>query len=40
LFLESIVLSVVNKELKHIEYLGGILGFMIGLLQGIIVLLF
>jgi len=37
---ESIVLSVVNKELKHIEYLGGILGFMIGLLQGIIVLLF
>lgn len=37
---ESIVLSVVNKELKHIEYLGGILGFMIGLVQGAIMLLF
>lgn len=37
---ESIVLSVVSKELKHIEYLGGVLGFIIGLLQGVIVLLF
>lgn len=37
---ESIVLSVVNKELKHIEYLGGILGFLIGLVQGVVVLLF
>ncbi|NLM11472.1 MAG: DUF445 family protein [Clostridiaceae bacterium] len=37
---ESIVLSVVNKELKHIEYLGGILGFLIGLIQGLVVLLF
>jgi len=37
---ESIVLSVVNKELKHIEYLGGVLGFLIGLIQGVVVLLF
>jgi len=36
---ESIVLSVVDRELKHIEYLGGILGFLIGLVQGAIVLL-
>lgn len=36
---ESILLSVVNKELKHIEYLGGILGFIIGLIQGAIMLL-
>ncbi|AGC68271.1 hypothetical protein Cst_c12800 [Thermoclostridium stercorarium subsp. stercorarium DSM 8532] len=37
---ESIVLSVVNKELKHIEYLGGVLGFIIGLIQGTVALLF
>ncbi|NLX76691.1 MAG: DUF445 family protein [Clostridiaceae bacterium] len=36
---ESIVLSVVKKELKHIEYLGGVLGFLIGLVQGVIVIL-
>lgn len=37
---ESMVLSVVKKELKHIEYLGAILGFVIGLIQGFIMLLF
>lgn len=37
---EVIVLSVVKKELKHIEYLGAILGFVIGLFQGFIILLF
>jgi uncharacterized membrane protein YheB (UPF0754 family) len=37
---ESMVLSVVKKELKHIEYLGDILGFVIGLIQGFIMLLF
>lgn len=37
---EAIVLSVVKKELKHIEYLGAILGFVIGLFQGFIILLF
>ena len=37
--LEEIVTSIANKELKHIEILGGILGFMIGLLQGLLVIL-
>ena len=34
--LESIILSVAENELKHIEILGLILGFLIGLIQGII----
>ncbi|MGF7059563.1 DUF445 domain-containing protein [Brassicibacter mesophilus] len=37
--IEKIVISVAKKELKHIEVLGGILGFIIGLLQGLIVIL-
>lgn len=37
---ESIVLSVVSRELKHIEYLGAVLGFLIGLIQGAVALLF
>jgi len=36
--LESLVLLVAKKELKHIEILGGVLGFFIGLAQGLIVL--
>jgi uncharacterized membrane protein YheB (UPF0754 family) len=36
--LETVILKIVHKELRHIEVLGGILGLMIGLLQGIIVL--
>ncbi|CEO14071.1 DUF445 domain-containing protein [Paraclostridium sordellii] len=34
--LENIILSVANNELKHIELLGLILGFLIGIVQGII----
>ncbi len=36
--LESLILSIAKKELRHIEILGGILGFFIGLAQGLIVL--
>jgi uncharacterized membrane protein YheB (UPF0754 family) len=36
--LEKIVLTIAKKELKHIEYLGGILGFIIGLVQGILLI--
>lgn len=36
--LEEIILSIVKKELKHIETLGLVLGFFIGLVQGIIVI--
>lgn len=32
--LENLVLRIAKEELKHIEYLGGILGFIIGLIQG------
>ncbi len=35
--LESIILSLSNKELKYIEILGGVLGFAIGLIQGLII---
>ncbi|MGB9825453.1 MAG: DUF445 domain-containing protein, partial [Desulfofundulus sp.] len=31
--LERIITSVASRELKHIEILGGVLGFIIGLLQ-------
>ena len=34
--LERIILQIVKKELKHIEILGLILGFFIGIVQGII----
>lgn len=34
--LENIILSISRNELKHIELLGLILGFMIGIVQGII----
>ncbi len=37
--LESIIISISRRELKQIEYLGGLLGFIIGILQGIIILL-
>ncbi len=36
--LEEIILSIAKKELKHIEYLGGVIGFAIGIVQGIIIL--
>lgn len=37
--IESIVLRVAKKELKHIERLGGLLGGIIGLIQGILMLM-
>ncbi len=37
--LERIVVNIAKTELKHIEVLGGILGFIIGIFQGIIILL-
>lgn len=37
--IESIVISIAQKELKHIERLGGLLGGIIGLIQGILVIL-
>lgn len=37
--LEEIILSIVKKELKHIEVLGLVLGFLIGIVQGIVVIL-
>ncbi|MBN2259537.1 MAG: DUF445 family protein [Clostridiales bacterium] len=36
--LEEIILKIVHKELRHIELLGGVLGLIIGLVQGVIVL--
>lgn len=38
--IEDIIISVAKRELKHIEILGGILGFAIGVIQGVIVLIF
>lgn len=34
--LEEITVSIAKKELKHIEVLGGVLGVLIGLVQGLI----
>ena len=34
--LEEIILTIVKKELRHIEVLGLILGFLIGIIQGIV----
>lgn len=36
--IEEMVFKIAKKELKHIEILGGVIGFAIGLLQGAIVL--
>jgi len=38
--IEEITLKIARKELKHIEMLGGVLGAIIGLLQGLILFLF
>lgn len=38
--LEEIILNIAKKELKHIELLGGLIGFVIGFMQGIIILQF
>ncbi|HGM3618071.1 TPA: DUF445 domain-containing protein [Clostridioides difficile] len=34
--LEEIIIRIVKKELKHIEFLGLVLGFLIGIAQGLI----
>lgn len=36
--LEEVILRIVRRELRHIEALGGVLGFLIGLVQGFVVL--
>lgn len=36
--LESLLMVIVKTELKHIEILGGILGFIIGLIQVLLIL--
>ena len=36
--LEGIILAIAQKELKHIEILGGVIGFVIGVLQGTLIL--
>lgn len=35
--IEEIIVSIARQELKHIEILGGVLGFIIGIAQGIII---
>ncbi len=37
--LEEIIIKIAKKELKHIELLGGVLGLVIGVIQGVIVTL-
>jgi uncharacterized membrane protein YheB (UPF0754 family) len=37
--IEEIILTIAKKELKHIELLGGVIGLLIGLAQGLIVIL-
>lgn len=37
--LEELVLGIASRELKHIEYLGGVIGFIIGLGQLLIIYL-
>ena len=36
---EQLTLEIASKELKYIEYLGGVLGAVIGLIQGLLLLL-
>ena len=36
---EQLTLEVASRELKYIEYLGGILGGLIGLVQGLLLIL-
>lgn len=37
--IETMILKIAKSELKHIEYLGGVLGFIIGLTQGLLFIL-
>lgn len=36
--MEALTMKIAKKELRHIEILGGIIGFVIGIVQGVIVL--
>jgi len=36
--IELIIINLAKTELKHIEYLGGVIGFLIGIVQGLIIL--
>ncbi len=36
--LENLIINITKRELKQIEYLGGVIGFFIGIFQSIIVL--
>lgn len=36
--LEELIIKVAKKELKHIEILGLVLGFLIGIIQGVIII--
>ncbi|MGI6777673.1 MAG: DUF445 domain-containing protein [Acetivibrionales bacterium] len=38
-YFEKILISIVSKELRHIEMLGAVLGFFIGLVQGLVIVL-
>lgn len=38
--LEDMIIALAKKELKQIEVLGGVLGFAVGLIQGLITLVF
>lgn len=35
---EQILLELISKELKHIEYIGAVLGLLIGVVQGLILI--
>ncbi len=37
-YFEKIIISVAKKELRHIERLGAVLGFIIGVVQGVIII--
>lgn len=37
--IETMILKIAKSELKHIEYLGGVLGFLIGITQGLILII-
>ncbi len=37
---EEMIIALVKKELRHIEILGAVLGFVIGIIQGVVILLF
>ncbi len=36
--MENLIIKIAKNELTHIEYLGGVLGFVIGIIQGVIII--